>query len=58
MKLNRSALVIALALGACASEPTSISYYMLTTLSTETVARQAILPKPSLVIEEVELAAY
>jgi uncharacterized lipoprotein YmbA len=58
VKLNRTVLAIALALGACASEPTSISYYMLTTPSSEPVTRQAALPKPSLVIEELELAAY
>lgn len=58
MKLNRLIIPISLALGACATEPLSISYYLLGTPGTEQARQQTITAKKVLVIEDVEMAAY
>lgn len=58
MKLNRLIIPISLAISACASEPLSISYYLLSTPSADQTRHQAIAAKKVLVIEDVEMAAY
>lgn len=58
MKINRLVLPICLALGACAAEPVSLSYYLLSTPSAEQARNQPISAKKVLVIEDVEMATY
>lgn len=58
MKLNRLIIPIALALGACATQPLAISYYLLSTPSADQARHQAMAANKVLVIEDVELAAY
>lgn len=58
MKLNRLIIPVTLALGACATEPLSISYYLLSTPSATQVRQQAMVARRVLVIEDVEMAAY
>ena len=58
MKYNRLILPLCLAIGACASEPLSISYYLLSAPSAEQARMQAMTEKKVLAIEDVEMAAY
>ena len=58
MKFNRLVIPLCLAIGACASEPLSISYYLLSTPSAEQARTQSMTEKKTLVIEDVEMAAY
>lgn len=58
MKHNRLVIPLCLAIGACASEPLSISYYLLSTPSAEQARTQSMTEKKTLVIEDVEMAAY
>ena len=58
MKFNRLILPLCLAISACASEPLSISYYLLSTPSAEQARMQAMTEKKVLAIEDVEMAAY
>ena len=58
MKLNRLIIPFSLAISACATEPLSISYYLLSTPSAEQTRTQGITEKKILVIEDVEMAAY
>lgn len=58
MKYNRLVIPLCLAIGACASEPLSISYYLLSAPSAEQARTQSMIEKKTLVIEDVEIAAY
>ena len=58
MKLNRLIIPISLVIGACASEPLSLSYYLLSSPNAEQTRHQAIAAKKVIVIEDVEMAAY
>lgn len=58
MKYNRLLLPLCLALGACATEPLSISYYLLSTPSANLARQQSMTTQKTLVIEDVEMSAY
>lgn len=58
MKLNRLIIPVTLAMSACASEPAAISYYLLSTPNTDQTRQQARTERKTLVIENVEMAAY
>lgn len=58
MKLNRLIIPLTLVLGACATEPLPISYYLLSTPSAAHARQQTMVERKVLVIEDVEMAAY